>query len=125
MQEVFRALLREAQGRAPDELPLQMMAHTGLVGVDSGPEGLMSGEAWLIGGNYTICITMAIRTVVRKWGNSLGVVIPREEASKEGIRENDEVEIVIRKAADIRELFGKFKFKDLQRVKEEIRKGWQ
>jgi len=68
---------------------------------------------------------MAIRTVVRKWGNSLGVVIPREEASKEGIRENDEVEIVIRKAVDIRELFGKFKFKDLQRVKEEIRKGWQ
>ena len=62
---------------------------------------------------------------MRKWGNSLGVVIPREEASKEGIRENDEVEIVIRKAVDIRELFGKFKFKDLQRVKEEIRKGWQ
>src|SRR5439155_19208746 len=48
--------------------------------------------------NYTSCITMAIRTVMRKWGNSLGVVIPREEASKEGLHENDEVEIVIRKA---------------------------
>ncbi len=68
---------------------------------------------------------MAIRTVVRKWGNSLGVVIPREEASKEGIKENDEVEVVVRKATDIRQLFGKYKFKDLQAVKEELRKGWR
>lgn len=68
---------------------------------------------------------MAIRSVVRKWGNSLGVVIPREEASKEGIRENDEVEVVLRKAVDIRQLFGKYKFKDLQSLKDELREGWQ
>ncbi len=61
---------------------------------------------------------------MRKWGNSLGVVIPREEASKEGLHENDEVEIVIRKAADIRQLFGKYKFRDLQSVKDELREGW-
>jgi len=67
---------------------------------------------------------MPIRTVVRKWGNSLGVVIPSEEASKEGLRENDEVEVVIRKALDIRELFGKYKFRDLQKLKEELREGW-
>ncbi len=62
---------------------------------------------------------------MRKWGNSLGVVIPREEASKEGIKENDEVEVVVRKATDIRQLFGKYKFKDLQAVKEELREGWR
>jgi antitoxin component of MazEF toxin-antitoxin module len=67
---------------------------------------------------------MAIRTVMRKWGNSLGVVIPREEASKEGLHENDEVEIVITKAVDIRQLFGKYKFRDLQSVKDELREGW-
>ena len=67
---------------------------------------------------------MAIRTVVRKWGNSLGVVIPSEEASREGLRENDEVEVVIRKALDIRELFGKYKFRDLQKLKQELREGW-
>jgi antitoxin component of MazEF toxin-antitoxin module len=67
---------------------------------------------------------MAIRTVMRKWGNSLGVVIPREEASKEGLHENDEVEIVIRKAVDIRQLFGKYKVKDLQSLKDELREGW-
>ena len=75
--------------------------------------------------NYTLCITLAIRTIVRRWGNSLGLVIPRVEASKEGIEENDEVEVVIRKAVDIRQLFGKFKFKDLQRLKDELREGWQ
>ncbi len=68
---------------------------------------------------------MAIRTIVRKWGNSLGIVIPREEATKEGIKENDEVEVVVRKATDIRQLFGKYKFKDLQAVKEELREGWR
>jgi len=67
---------------------------------------------------------MAIRTVMRKWGNSLGVVIPREEASKEGLHENDEVEIVIRKAVDIRQLFGKYKFRELQSLKDELREGW-
>lgn len=67
---------------------------------------------------------MGIRTVVRRWGNSLGVVIPRDEAVKEGIHEDDEVEVVIRRAVDLRQLFGKFKFKDLQRLKEELREGW-
>jgi len=67
---------------------------------------------------------MAIRTIMRRWGNSLGVVIPREEVSKEGLKENDEVEIVIRKAVDIRQLFGKYKFRDLQSLKDELREGW-
>jgi antitoxin component of MazEF toxin-antitoxin module len=67
---------------------------------------------------------MAVRSVVRKWGNSLGVVIPSEEVSREGLKENDEVEIVIRKAVDIRQLFGKYKFRDLQSVKDELREGW-
>ncbi len=53
-----------------------------------------------------------------------GASRPSEEASKEGLRENDEVEVVIRKALDIRELFGKYKFRDLQKLKEELREGW-
>ena len=53
----------------------------------------------------------------------MGVVIPSEEVSREGLRENDEVEVVIRKALDIRELFGKYKFRVLQKLKEELRKS--
>jgi len=68
---------------------------------------------------------MGSRTIVRKWGNSLGVVIPSSEAEKEGLRENDEVEITIHRTVDIRQLYGKYPFKDLQRLKDELRKGWQ
>src|SRR6266516_1485686 len=49
--------------------------------------------------------------------NSLGIVIPKEEATKKGLREVDEVEVVMRKASDIRELFGKYEFRDLQKLK--------
>ena len=54
----------------------------------------------------------------------MGVIIPREEAAKNRLKENDVVEIDIRKTIDIRELFGKYKFKDVQAVKNELRKGW-
>jgi len=69
-------------------------------------------------------MTIIILTVVRKQGNSLRVVIPSEEASKEGLKENDEIEIVIRKLIDIRELFGKYRFRDLQSLKDELPEGW-
>jgi len=67
---------------------------------------------------------MAIKTILRKWGNSYGVVIPKDVALKEGIKENDEVEVIIKKAVDIRSLFGKYRFEDVQRVKDELREGW-
>ena len=69
-------------------------------------------------------MAMAIRTIVRKWCNTLGIVIPKEEATKKGLREVDEVEVVMRKASDIRELFGKYEFRDLQKLKNELREGW-
>ncbi|PIN92545.1 hypothetical protein COU56_04235, partial [Candidatus Pacearchaeota archaeon CG10_big_fil_rev_8_21_14_0_10_31_9] len=35
--------------------------------------------------------TMKLQTVLRKWGNSIGVVIPREIIEKERLREGEEV----------------------------------
>ncbi len=52
-------------------------------------------------------------------------MIPKEEASKQGIKENDEVEVVVRKTADIRELFGRYGIKDLQSLKDELREDWK
>lgn len=68
---------------------------------------------------------MFIRTTLRRWGNSYGVVIPKDSALKEGIKENDEVEILVKKAVDIRTLFGKYKFEDVQKAKDELREGWR
>jgi len=67
---------------------------------------------------------MPIRTTLKRWGNSYGVVIPKDMAMKEGIKENDEVEVIIRKTMDIRNLFGKYRFDDAQKLKDELREGW-
>ncbi len=67
---------------------------------------------------------MSIRTTLKRWGNSYGVVIPKDVAAKKRIKENDEVEVIIRKAVDIRDLFGKYRFDDVQKLKDELREGW-
>ncbi len=54
-----------------------------------------------------------IRTKVKKWGNSYGVVIPVEAIKTEKIKEGDEVNILITKRGEnvLRETFGTLKFK--------------
>ena len=67
---------------------------------------------------------MLTRSRLRRWGNSLGVIVPKELVRREGLREGEEVEIQVRRISDIRALRGKFPIKDLQKAKEEMRKGW-
>jgi len=67
---------------------------------------------------------MVVRATIKRWGNSYGVVIPKDVVQKEGLRENDEVEVIVKKAVDIQSLFGKYKFYDVQKVKDELREGW-
>ena len=62
---------------------------------------------------------------VRKWGNSIGVVIPEEEAKKLKLQSGDTVNLQVQKIARIQELFGKYKFKEpIQKIKDELRRGW-
>lgn len=67
---------------------------------------------------------MAIQTKLRKWGNSVGVVIPIEILKKRNLREGEEVVIEIEKKEPIANVFGSLKnWKiDSQRVKDKIRK---
>ncbi len=67
---------------------------------------------------------MLTRSRLRRWGNSLGVAVPKELARKEGLREGEEVEVLVRRVSDIRTLRGRFPIKELQKAKEEMRKGW-
>ena len=49
---------------------------------------------------------------LREWGNSIGVVLPKEELKKEHLKAGDEIEIVVRRKTNpLREAFGKLKFK--------------
>ena len=70
---------------------------------------------------------MVVQTKARlkKWGNSLGVIIPKEVAERNGLRVGEEVEIQVTKVSDITELRGKYPIADLQAAKEEMRKGWR
>lgn len=49
---------------------------------------------------------------LRKWGNSIGVVVPQEVLIGEKAKEGDEVKVIIKKKkSDLRKLWGKYKFK--------------
>ncbi len=49
-------------------------------------------------------------TRLRAWGNSVGVVLPKELLKEESLSINDEVEIIIKKKSNLlKEVFGKLK----------------
>ncbi len=67
-----------------------------------------------------------IESQVNKWGNSLGIVIPKEIVDKEGIKENEKVRFLIVKDSRnvLKETFGLFKGKlkkPTQQIKDELR----
>ena len=53
-----------------------------------------------------------VEAKVRKWGRSLGVVIPKEKAIDEDIKENEVVHLLIGKRRNVlKETFGTLKLK--------------
>lgn len=62
----------------------------------------------------------------KKWGNSIGLVIPAEVVRKEGIRPGDAVEIAVRKRIPpLEELGGTVKFRHkLADLLREMERGW-
>ena len=49
---------------------------------------------------------MTVKAIVKKWGNSIGVLLPREFVEKEQIKINEEVFLDVVKKADLTKLFG-------------------
>ena len=69
---------------------------------------------------------MASQTILKKWGNSLAVIIPREIAREKNLSEEDKVSIEIFKQADFSDVFGTLKTKvSGQEFKDEVKKGWK
>jgi len=60
---------------------------------------------------------------LKKWGNSLGLVIPKEAAEKDGLRAGEQVEVRVIRISDITRLRGKYPVVDLQAAKEEMRRA--
>ena len=69
---------------------------------------------------------MAIEATVRKWGSSVGVVLPKELVEAQGLKENQKVLIEVVKEANLRHLFGTLKTgMSGQEFKDMVRKGWK
>lgn len=68
---------------------------------------------------------MATEVNVRKWGNSMGIVLPKELLEEKGIKENDKIVIEVSKKADLSRLFGSLKRNmSGQEFKDMVRSGW-
>ncbi len=68
------------------------------------------------------------KVCARKWGDSLGIVIPRKIVEEEKIRPEKEITVcVIGKQPDLRKIFGSLKGwkKSAQQLKDEARAGWE
>jgi len=49
-------------------------------------------------------------TKLKAWGNSIGIVLPKEALKEENLNLNDEIEVTIRKKTNpLKEVFGKLK----------------
>lgn len=68
---------------------------------------------------------MEVEAIAKKWGSSIGFVIPKEVAEKEKIRPNSKVKFEIIKVSDISDTFGRLKRKiSGQEFKDSARAGW-
>jgi antitoxin component of MazEF toxin-antitoxin module len=65
-------------------------------------------------------------STARRWGNSLGITLPKEDVDREGIQENDRLKVLVMKNDNtFKETFGllKGRFKQsTQEIKDELRK---
>lgn len=69
---------------------------------------------------------MAIEVVVKKWGNSVGVILPKELVERESLKENEKVLLEVVKEANLERIFGSLKRKmSGQQFKDMVREGWK
>ena len=70
---------------------------------------------------------MEIKTIAKRWGNSIGVILPKKIIDERNIKENDIIKIEIKNKPLAKEFFGRFKSKfkhSAQELKDEARRGW-
>jgi len=66
---------------------------------------------------------MITKTKIKKWGNSIGIVIPQEDAERMNIKIGETIMIEIKKKENVlRELQGSMKFGDPKKILKEVRK---
>ncbi|MBI4981342.1 AbrB/MazE/SpoVT family DNA-binding domain-containing protein [Candidatus Woesearchaeota archaeon] len=67
-----------------------------------------------------------IECTTRKWGNSLGIILPKEIVNEEDIAENEKIMVGIKKKHLAKEFFGLLHGwkRPTEEIKREMKKGW-
>jgi len=71
---------------------------------------------------------VVVETKLKKWGNSLGLIIPKEVIDKENLKEEEKVRVILvnkNSSKVLRETFGMLKGKikkPTQQIKDELRR---
>lgn len=70
---------------------------------------------------------MAVEVKVKKWGNSMGIILPNGLIKKRNIEENDTLMIEVVKEADLTDVFNSIKKNKIsgQKFKDMVKKGWE
>lgn len=67
---------------------------------------------------------MEVEVTVKKWGNSLAAILPKDLVEKEHLKENEKIRLLIVRPADLSDIFGTLKRKmSGQEFKNFIREG--
>ncbi|HIH43231.1 TPA: AbrB/MazE/SpoVT family DNA-binding domain-containing protein [Candidatus Woesearchaeota archaeon] len=70
-------------------------------------------------------MTTEIHVKMRKWGDSLAVILPSEIVKKEKLQVNDDIHLILQKETDLSDLFGTWKSKKTPlELKNESREAW-
>jgi antitoxin component of MazEF toxin-antitoxin module len=72
-------------------------------------------------------MTIETESKIKIWGNSLGILIPKESAARENLSPDDIVDVMITKKITLKDMFGALKDSkiDAQRMKDQSRKMWK
>ena len=68
-----------------------------------------------------------MEAIVKKWGNSLGIILPKKLVKERNLKENSKIEILIAKEKpNLDEIYGLVKKRKMsgQKMKDEARKEW-
>ena len=69
---------------------------------------------------------MATEAIIRKWGNSYGITLPKDLMEKKHLKENDRVIVQVVKEEDLSDIYGSLPRKmSGQEFKNMVRKGWE
>ena len=69
--------------------------------------------------------SVEIELKAKKWGDSIGFVIPKFIAKQENIRPESKIKVIIKRSDDISDIFGSLPRKmSGQEFKDKAREGW-